>query len=150
MLPIVGGGHARLQPVYVRDVADGMINSLRSRDAIGKDYYLAGPEVLTCARSLPVTHPKPLNPNLQVRCACATRSARITTWPGRRFPCARLLADAHAQKARLREVLSAQAECLQCALHQSHRGVLSALVASAGASAFPVGACRLAPSTRTG
>ena len=49
MLPIVGGGHARLQPVYVRDVADGMINSLRSRDAIGQDYYLAGPEVLTCA-----------------------------------------------------------------------------------------------------
>ena len=49
MLPIVGGGHARLQPVYVRDVADAMINSLRSRDAIGQDYYLAGPEVLTCA-----------------------------------------------------------------------------------------------------
>lgn len=49
MLPIVGGGHARLQPVYVRDVADGMINSLRSRDAIGQDFYLAGPEVLTCA-----------------------------------------------------------------------------------------------------
>lgn len=49
VLPIVGGGHARLQPVYVRDVADGMINSLRSRDAIGQDYYMAGPEVLTCA-----------------------------------------------------------------------------------------------------
>ena len=48
MLPIVGGGHARLQPVYVRDVADAMINSLRSRDAIGQDFYLAGPEILTC------------------------------------------------------------------------------------------------------
>ncbi|KAK9837336.1 hypothetical protein WJX81_007346 [Elliptochloris bilobata] len=47
VIPLVGGGRARLQPVYVRDVADGMINSLRSRDAIGQDFYMAGPDVLT-------------------------------------------------------------------------------------------------------
>ena len=49
LLPLVGGGTARLQPVYVRDVADALMASLRSRDSMGKDYYLAGPDVLTRA-----------------------------------------------------------------------------------------------------
>ena len=52
VVPLVGGGRMRMQPVYVRDVADGMINSLRSRDALGKDYHMAGPEVITCAPRL--------------------------------------------------------------------------------------------------
>ncbi len=49
LLPLVGNGTARLQPVYVRDVADALMASLRSRDSMGKDYYLAGPDVLTRA-----------------------------------------------------------------------------------------------------
>ncbi|KAK9824102.1 hypothetical protein WJX72_007754 [[Myrmecia] bisecta] len=46
-IPLVDGGHAKLQPVYVRDVADGIVNSLKLKDAPGKTYHLAGPDVLT-------------------------------------------------------------------------------------------------------
>ena len=48
-MPIMGEGRTRLQPTWVRDVADAIIHSLKLKEALGKDYYLAGPEVLTCA-----------------------------------------------------------------------------------------------------
>ena len=46
-IPIFDGGRTKLQPVYVRDVADAVISSLKRKDAVGKDYYLAGPDVFT-------------------------------------------------------------------------------------------------------
>ena len=48
-MPIMGEGRTRVQPTWVRDVADAIIHSLKLKEALGKDYYLAGPEVLTCA-----------------------------------------------------------------------------------------------------
>ncbi len=44
---MVDGGYNKVQPVYVRDVARGMINSLKTYDAVGQTYHVAGPEVLT-------------------------------------------------------------------------------------------------------
>lgn len=46
-IPLVGGGETKLQPTYVRDVADAVTLSLKTKESLGKDYYLAGPEVLT-------------------------------------------------------------------------------------------------------
>ena len=46
-IPIFGSGRTKLQPVYVRDVADAVITSLKTKAAAGQDYYLAGPEVIT-------------------------------------------------------------------------------------------------------
>lgn len=46
-IPVIGGGSTRVQPVYVRDVADAVIASLKTKAALGQDYYLAGPEVMT-------------------------------------------------------------------------------------------------------
>ena len=46
-IPIFDGGRTKLQPVYVRDVANAVISSLKTKAALGQDYYLAGPEVIT-------------------------------------------------------------------------------------------------------
>lgn len=43
---LVNGGHNKIQPVYVRDVARGVVESLKTYDALGQTYYLAGPEVM--------------------------------------------------------------------------------------------------------
>lgn len=44
---LVDGGYNRIQPLHVRDVADAMLNSLKSKEPVGKTYHLAGPEVFT-------------------------------------------------------------------------------------------------------
>lgn len=46
-IPMVNDGDTRLQPTYVRDVADAMIGSLNYKESTGETYYLAGPEILT-------------------------------------------------------------------------------------------------------
>lgn len=46
-LPLVDGGYTRLQPVYVRDVSDAVVEVLRTQDTCGKTYHLAGPDVIT-------------------------------------------------------------------------------------------------------
>ena len=56
-MPIMGEGATRLQPTWVRDVADAIIHSLKLKEAAGKEYYLAGPEVITCAHA---PHPRVL------------------------------------------------------------------------------------------
>jgi len=43
VLPLIGGGHTKFQPVYVGDVADGIMAVLRSPDAAGKTYEFGGP-----------------------------------------------------------------------------------------------------------
>lgn len=47
IIPLIDGGHNKLQPVWVRDVARAMINSLKTKECLGQDYYLAGPDVIT-------------------------------------------------------------------------------------------------------
>lgn len=44
---LVDGGHNKIQPVYVRDVARALTDSLKTYDAVGQTYHVAGPEVLT-------------------------------------------------------------------------------------------------------
>lgn len=45
ILPLIGGGHTRFQPVYVGDVADAVLAALERLDVFGKTYELGGPSV---------------------------------------------------------------------------------------------------------
>ena len=55
IFPLIGGGTARRQPCYVRDVANALVNTLNSKEPLGRTYHLGGPEVVTCAPgSVPV------------------------------------------------------------------------------------------------
>ena len=47
MLPLIGGGHTRVQPVYVENVAEAIARMLADSDAAGRTYELAGPRVYT-------------------------------------------------------------------------------------------------------
>jgi uncharacterized protein YbjT (DUF2867 family) len=52
IIPLIGGGRTRLQPVHVNDVAEAVYQSLRKPDAVGKTYELAGPETYTVRQIL--------------------------------------------------------------------------------------------------
>jgi NADH dehydrogenase len=45
VLPLIGGGHTRFQPVYVGDVADAILAALERPESAGKTYELGGPGV---------------------------------------------------------------------------------------------------------
>jgi NADH dehydrogenase len=47
MLPLIGGGLTRLQPVYVGDVATAVADAVDGKTQEGATYELGGPEVLT-------------------------------------------------------------------------------------------------------
>jgi uncharacterized protein YbjT (DUF2867 family) len=47
VVPLIGGGRARLQPVYVEDVAEAIVRMLADRGSAGRTYELAGPGVYT-------------------------------------------------------------------------------------------------------
>lgn len=47
MLPLIGGGNTKFQPVYVGDVAEAIARSVDGQIAGGKVYELGGPEVRT-------------------------------------------------------------------------------------------------------
>lgn len=44
VLPLIGGGHTRFQPVYVMDVADAVMACLDRPETQGKTYQLGGPK----------------------------------------------------------------------------------------------------------
>jgi NADH dehydrogenase len=46
-LPLVGGGHTRLQPVYASDVGEAIANLVVSGEGAGRTYEFGGPEVRT-------------------------------------------------------------------------------------------------------
>lgn len=46
-LPLIGGGQTKIQPVYVGDVADAVMASLRRGETAGNIYALGGPEIYT-------------------------------------------------------------------------------------------------------
>jgi uncharacterized protein YbjT (DUF2867 family) len=52
IIPLIGGGRTRLQPVHVNDVAEAVSQSLRHPDAVGKTYELGGPETYTIRQLL--------------------------------------------------------------------------------------------------
>lgn len=45
VLPLIGGGHTRFQPVFVGDVAEALANSLEGKARLGTVYELGGPEI---------------------------------------------------------------------------------------------------------
>ena len=45
VLPLIGGGKTRFQPVYVGDVADAVVACLNRPEAAGQTYELGGPQV---------------------------------------------------------------------------------------------------------
>jgi len=47
MIPLIGGGHTKFQPVYVGDVADAIVAAVDGKASAGKTYELGGPEVLS-------------------------------------------------------------------------------------------------------
>jgi NADH dehydrogenase len=47
VLPLIGGGHTRFQPVYVGDVAQAALHALNDPATEGKIFELGGPEALT-------------------------------------------------------------------------------------------------------
>lgn len=47
VLPLIGGGGTRLQPVFVEDVAEAVVRSLADPGTVGRIYELAGPRVYT-------------------------------------------------------------------------------------------------------
>jgi len=47
VLPLIGGGRTRLEPVYVEDVAEAVTRLLADPQTIGRTYELAGPGVYT-------------------------------------------------------------------------------------------------------
>src|SRR5215211_5934523 len=47
MLPLIGGGKTRMQPVYVGDVATAVADAVDGKARPGATYELGGPEVLT-------------------------------------------------------------------------------------------------------
>lgn len=47
VLPLIGGGRTRFQPVFVGDVADAIMASLTREDAAGRTYELGGPRIMT-------------------------------------------------------------------------------------------------------
>ena len=47
VLPLIGGGHTRLQPVFVEDVAEAIARILADPSTAGRVYELAGPGVYT-------------------------------------------------------------------------------------------------------
>jgi uncharacterized protein YbjT (DUF2867 family) len=47
VLPLIGGGFTKLQPVYVGDVATAVADAVEGKTRAGAPYELGGPEVLT-------------------------------------------------------------------------------------------------------
>lgn len=47
VLPLIGGGETRYQPIYVKDLAEALLRALETGVADGKVFELGGPEILT-------------------------------------------------------------------------------------------------------
>jgi uncharacterized protein YbjT (DUF2867 family) len=55
VLPLIGGGHNRLQPVYVEEVAEAVARILADHGTAGQTYELAGPGVYTLRELVEIT-----------------------------------------------------------------------------------------------
>lgn len=54
VLPLIGGGETRFQPVYVGDVADAVIKCLDDSATAGRTYELGGPAIYTFRKLLEI------------------------------------------------------------------------------------------------
>ncbi len=55
VMPLFGGGTARLQPVFVGDVGSAVANALDLEAAKGQNYQLGGPEIFTLRQVIELT-----------------------------------------------------------------------------------------------
>jgi uncharacterized protein YbjT (DUF2867 family) len=55
ILPLIGGGSTRLQPVFVEDVAEAIVSILTDLATVGRTYELAGPGVYTLRELVSMT-----------------------------------------------------------------------------------------------
>jgi NADH dehydrogenase len=55
MLPLIGGGHTRLQPVFVEDVGEAIASILTNPETVGRTYEFAGPGVYTLRELVTMT-----------------------------------------------------------------------------------------------
>jgi NADH dehydrogenase len=55
ILPLIGGGYTRLQPVFVEDVAEAIASILGDPGTVGGNYELAGPRVYTLRELVSMT-----------------------------------------------------------------------------------------------
>jgi uncharacterized protein YbjT (DUF2867 family) len=47
VLPLIGGGHTRFQPVYVGNVADALMAAVKDPTTSGQIFELGGPQIYT-------------------------------------------------------------------------------------------------------
>ncbi|EYS95586.1 complex I NDUFA9 subunit family protein [Bartonella bacilliformis] len=47
IMPVFGGGHNKLQPIYVGDIAEFVVRALEEKIPFGNNYELGGPTVIT-------------------------------------------------------------------------------------------------------
>ena len=55
VLPLIGGGYTRLQPVFVEDVAEAIASILADPGTVARTYELAGPGVYTLRELVSMT-----------------------------------------------------------------------------------------------
>ena len=55
ILPLIGSGSTRLQPVFVEDVAEAVVSILTDPATVGRTYELAGPGVYTLRELVSMT-----------------------------------------------------------------------------------------------
>jgi uncharacterized protein YbjT (DUF2867 family) len=53
-LPLIGGGHTRMQPVFVADVSAAVAKAVGSEEAAGRTFELGGPEAFTFRRLMEI------------------------------------------------------------------------------------------------
>ena len=88
VFPLIDGGATRMQPVWVRDVAAAIMNSLKSYDSLGQTYHLAGPDVLTQRQLAEFVYAtiRERNATVPVPGVAAAALAGVWDWLGAKTP----------------------------------------------------------------
>jgi uncharacterized protein YbjT (DUF2867 family) len=92
VLPLIGGGYTRLQPVFVEDVAEAIASILADPGTVGRTYELAGPGVYTLRELVSMTLRLMSKRRLLMPVPCGGRDSGATVrapakptahhWPG--------------------------------------------------------------------